>query len=462
MTYESMELATDIVRAALPCASHILAAPELRSSQSAHGADAGSIVQGGGCTEQGGGTSSITPPADRTLHTVREDYVEMDLWLSFPQWDQVSEHLTYHEDRRRASGGHVLIQLGDVSLALSPPLATSGFRSRFTLTHEHFCLSLQHRQAWGGEVTANARATLRAPLRQLPQGWFQFVHILNCLGAQLHRNRLSRVDVAIDLLDVPFSEVLSAYQSGHYVPWGCRHAAQTYEGQTTPTSLNFTTKHRRLLIYDKLCEMARRNNTLVECDALWCCVPEHAIRVEYQLRREYLGSSSVQSVEHWLAYRGSIVSALVSSWVRLVDRPPTRGNQRRASWHPIWNRLNEAVVAWEAGCEAPPPRGPDLDQRPRVHLDRLINQAVGCLYTAAVHGNTSRMPFELIPGILARLLSFSGDERWQATRIEHGLEIESAEVLQQRKAEAAGQIVEILDRYLRPAPRPRDDSVLPS
>lgn len=196
-------------------------------------------------------------------------------------------------------------------------------------------------------------------------------------GGKIIEEKLSRVDLCLDLAGLPVDQLLSLADQQHFI---CRARKRSlilddenYQG------MSFGSSPCRLIIYDKLKEQRDRPDPLrfrAMIDRRWGGnVPLCASRVEFQLGRDFLKAQGVNSPEDYERLRGSLIAYLTEEWFRLTDRPADRKNknQQRAEIHPLWQAIQGEFRKWTGE-----PNGPLISlEREKVDVELLGKQAVG-------------------------------------------------------------------------------------
>jgi hypothetical protein len=212
--------------------------------------------------------------------------------------------------------------------------------------------------------------------------WFNDAKVLvGILGGVIKKNKLSRVDICLDMPHVPLDEFVSCFDRGRYI---CRaNARSKYE--SSGISVCFGENPIKARIYDKLREVKKKANpekTLAMKLYRWGGgFPDSATRVEFQIRRDGLKLRGIDCVQDYLDRRASLASYLTTEWLRLtLDHVDKKNkNQSKARTLPLWEAVGDRLVWWGAGADAP------LDPLPKgkADVDQLIKQMVGVGRAAA-------------------------------------------------------------------------------
>ena len=223
------------------------------------------------------------------------------------------------------------------------------------------------------------------------------------LGATITDSRVSRVDPCVDIPGVGVDELCEAMEARNVVTRVKAANEDTY------VRLHRTVGMKRTGLTMGVGTMLRVYDKAIECRDLakrawmihkrWGGADQtKALRVEFQLRREFLGAKKnkgdadgmigrpvIDTVEDYLAHRAELVKYLTTAWVRFVepradDLPHTYKTKTRAESLPIWKRVQSCFEAWAGEGN----RG-EHQQMPREYIcvDPLIIQAIGCLESAA-------------------------------------------------------------------------------
>lgn len=234
-----------------------------------------------------------------------------------------------------------------------------------------------HRTQPSGCLTVSGEGCLLSPAR----GWWEMGNtLIDVLGGRVVGEKLSRVDICLDMPWIAIDEFLAAYREERYI---CRANSRGLE-EGNGTTIYFGRHPIRARIYDKRAEVlakARPSIRLAMKLYRWGGqIPDTATRVEFQLRREVLKRFGVNGPQDYFARRASIVDYLTRQWLRLTVEPVKRSshNQSRATVLPLWDDVWDAFAEWGAGADA------ELAPLPRedADTDQLMKQAKGVIKTA--------------------------------------------------------------------------------
>jgi hypothetical protein len=195
-------------------------------------------------------------------------------------------------------------------------------------------------------------------------------------------SKLSRVDLAVDLAGIPMSEVDFAQRSD-YVICAAREST-VYMRTSQTTGIMYGRGATVVRIYNKALETGRRGDKwawLVD-NRYGGVSPEHALRVEIQLRRDALREMGVDSFEDYIERRAAIARYIVTSWIRFTDSPVDRKNDnyKRSRMSSFWLRVVHAFESFTGSTE----RVVRRVRRTGGDVQSLLKQAVGCIAAAQV------------------------------------------------------------------------------
>ena len=259
------------------------------------------------------------------------------------------------------------------------------FDYRFTYQGIPICLA--KRRSMVGE-SANVFVQLRGNeclLHGAVEAHRKVADLLARLGAgEIHDEKISRIDLRLDVVGLPITTFKELIDRRCFVTRS--RYVQDWENKATLIWTGVTVgKHpRELRIYDKKYQQMRKYDAEIYqalVDRCWCGVdPEHAIRIEYQLGRNYLKRFEIHSLADVQANLGSLLNQLSTEFFRLTASPivSSEKHQSRAEVHPLWAGVQSALLehAQVPAQKLVPIRYECVEPR------KLIAQAVGCLVSA--------------------------------------------------------------------------------
>ena len=207
--------------------------------------------------------------------------------------------------------------------------------------------------------------------------------MIEALGGKIISNKLSRVDICLDMPGVEIEPLDRAFLEERYI---CRAVAKARHSGTGVT-IALGKSPLMCRIYDKKAEVELKANphkNLCMRVYRWKCneMPSAATRVEFELRRDALKDRGIDTVEDYYAKRADLVHYLTHDWLRFTANKVDRENknQSKARTLPLWNKIRKAFKRW-----AGEPVGRSLEplQKGKANVRNLIKQAVGVVLAAA-------------------------------------------------------------------------------
>ncbi|WP_145088339.1 hypothetical protein [Anatilimnocola aggregata] len=200
---------------------------------------------------------------------------------------------------------------------------------------------------------------------------------LERLGWHYEKGVASRCDICVDLINQAIKWFRDKYVAEAFV---CRAVDDGwYRKHRKVTGIVFG-KGIRCRIYDKVYETkddpAKRE--VMRVHRWGGVIPEEAVRVEFQLRREEMRDDfSVTDIYDLFSKLRTIGQKLTTDWLRFTAETPDRsnGHQSRAKVADVW-----ALVV-QRFFDAFPDAKEAAEPKPKVVPDtgRLLRQAVGCI-----------------------------------------------------------------------------------
>ena len=213
------------------------------------------------------------------------------------------------------------------------------------------------------------------------------------LGGLITKEKLSRVDIALDMPGVGMRDFLAAFKEERYI---CRAKSLGFT-KSNGLTLKFGESPLLLRIYDKLAETQKCANPRKAFDMemrRWNgMIPDQAARVEFELRREALKERGIDSVDDYFKKRADLVNYLVREWFRFTTESVDRENknQSRAEVLPLWKDVQTAFESWAgspAGCSLEPLNLEAVD------VTQLFKQALGVIKAAAKYQGKNNLNSE--------------------------------------------------------------------
>lgn len=217
------------------------------------------------------------------------------------------------------------------------------------------------------------------------QAWSIALDHLAKMGFKMKFNLVSRVDLCADLPGVETHSLVEKIVAGQCI----RRAKQD---QFFRDGYDYTGyvcgKEIRMRIYNKLLEVMNNPVKLaVMKDRRWGGeIPEHATRVEFQLRRDMLKERwNIQTVDNLFDKLWCIIMDLCFAWFRMTEEVITREdrkhkNHQRYEMSNIWREIAEGFLSWMSKPKEPEePR-----QVPKPDAKKDLASAIGSLARFAV------------------------------------------------------------------------------
>ena len=340
-----------------------------------------------------GGEISITPPPNHNLRRGGEDTAVVSLYVSWGDaFDTLCEQLRLAQTAAQADEPELngsIVRVGEFDLVLRPAGAKSGGAGgpyyAFVCEVEGFVIRIARRQT-PGENMPNVSATLGSVVLMrhgLTAAWQHLGEVIEAMGGNILDNKLSRIDPCADLAGMNVEALVKTMMDKKVVTRARKRAI--YFDADRPTGLSFGSGDLLCRAYDKLLEVREKRDEekyglLVE--KRWGGEPDHATRVEFQLRRECIKTFGISTVEDWIEKRAGVCAYLVNDWLRFC-KTKDRDNQQRSEISDEWRDVREAFEDW-AGSDDPSERFKEL----HADADALVKQASGCMVSVvAINGN---------------------------------------------------------------------------
>jgi len=203
---------------------------------------------------------------------------------------------------------------------------------------------------------------------------------IECLGCRIEWEKLSRVDLAIDLVGMPIETLQLPYENNQFIT-RCR-STNAFHNRVTETRSGFFAGRAPcyLTVYDKLHEVKKKQSieySIGMMDRRWGGeMPTAASRVEWQLHRTKLREFGVSTPKDFFDRQSAIYRKLMTGGFRLTNEVVDRvnNNQQRCTVLSVWQEITEAGASIFAS--------ESVDLTP---LDRSKVKALTALRTARGH-----------------------------------------------------------------------------
>lgn len=222
--------------------------------------------------------------------------------------------------------------------------------------------------------------------------------VLMSLGCEIDEDKLSRVDLCLDLPGVAPDIFVRAAREGRYIS-----QARIYrEIESSSHTVILGKDPLSLSIYNRLAVVKRKPNSpellhLMKHRRWGGTVPKHATRVEFRLRRDALKRFGIDSPDDYFQRRGDLVRHLCQKAFRFTDRRVDRNNTTRAKVLPLWLDIANGFASW-AGQPVGAPLKP-LPKKP-VNVSYLVKQAHGLVKRIARELGLTPIPFRDFDSIM--------------------------------------------------------------
>jgi hypothetical protein len=350
------------------------------------------LRRGTGPIRKGGVISNTPPPS--SIWIAAEDWFELNLYVKWhpTKWDELTKKLDeckhwagIRDSPTSLTGWNV----NGKSIAVEPIGAksgkgTKGIYSRWRFTYDELIRfrvvnrQLSHETMPNVGVSIDGRACTLDHAENL---YRRSVELIEALGGEVLKNKLSRVDICLDMPGVPLDAFERCFDEKRYI---CRANARS-KHESYGITVSFGQNPIMARIYDKLREVEKKADPVKELAMKvhrWGGdFPDEATRVEFQIRRDGLKSHGIDTVQDYLDRRASLASYLTEEWLRLtaahVDKK--NKNQSKARTLPLWQEVSENLVAWGAGATA------ELDplKKEDANVLQLFKQMLGVAKAAA-------------------------------------------------------------------------------
>ena len=323
-----------------------------------------------------------------------EDFLTASLWCKFEpvsRWDAMTAVLYHGKEAAKEDpeGDARIIKIKKEKIEVEPTGAKNGgLRTDFRFKWGGITFMLRReRDAQSPmpnlQIAAGSTLLMTMGIEAVWQRVLDFVGGEMC--GQVHRNTVSRVDMAVDLPDVPVSALASPLLCQQYVSRLPADEFYRKHGKVTGWKIGGG-RDVLLRVYDKALELRTRvDPEKAAAVRKWRWGGKEcteALRVEWQIRGNWLRSirlqgNEVRSVEEWIDQRGNVLRYLNSKTFRVVEGWQ-RGddNSNRAQTHPTWTHIRELFQEASGPCV---PFAVNRHTPKDAASRRLMAQARGCL-----------------------------------------------------------------------------------
>lgn len=340
-----------------------------------------------------GGRNPVTPQYWAGLDALTLNYqLEWENWKKEASQDGLGDILGYWHERAQEAGE--LMDLPDGLGRIHPGGGKIGGVKycKFKIERADCIILIADSQRNNGDwpnvkVEISGERCLVYPGGAV-EAWKAARGVLEGLGAQIHKESVSRADFCADFPGFDMATFHHAYLRRR---WACR-ANRHHPDQSNGVSLYFGSGAIVLRIYDKLAEMQAsalrgapaKYQHMIE--KRWNGVePEKAVRVEFQCRREWLKEYGVTDFDSLMWHARDLLGYLTgvegtARWFRFLTlRPHTKHselNQTADYWKFVQSVFMEQFSKPEPLVQIDPDK---------ADIETLLKQALGVLETAAAN-----------------------------------------------------------------------------
>ncbi len=216
--------------------------------------------------------------------------------------------------------------------------------------------------------------------------------VLESLGCVIEAEKLSRVDLCLDLPGINPDVFVTAARERRYIM-----QSRTYrEIESTSKTVILGKDPLSVSIYDRLAVVKRKPYHRELMDLMmhrrWNgIIPSHATRIEFRLRRDALKRFGIDKPYDYFKIRGDLVHHLCHKSFRFTEQTVDRRNTTRATILPLWHDVANGFAHW-AGRTVGGPLRP-LPKKP-ANVSHLIRQAYGLVQRIARERDLNPIPFQ--------------------------------------------------------------------
>jgi hypothetical protein len=299
--------------------------------------------------EKGGDFNNIPPSISQKV-SGSEDTAVIGCGVSWGEsFDNVMALLELRKQEARGPAGETAAVFGDYRFAVAASGFSAGGYVAYQLTASGVRFGIAATRSPHGE-TPNFYIRMGSAVLMYNDGiepvWWYVQEVIKAMGGELLWHKVSRVDLCVDLWDVEVRELHEDYRQG------CVTRAKykvTYEWGLSLSGFVLGKGDVQLRIYDKRLESERDPTKWDILQARRC--PDDwdgrvCTRVEFQLRREFLKSFGVHTINDWLAFRGGIADYLTTQWCRICEPITDRTHTTRPELSALWSRVKDDFALW--------------------------------------------------------------------------------------------------------------------
>jgi hypothetical protein len=246
-------------------------------------------------------------------------------------------------------------------------------------------ISVSRSQKYSGDcpnVFVNIGSVFLMAMGGLDNAWPVVRSMVEGFGGKIDVVKMTRVDVCVDMPGVSVVEFVEPFLQNRFVSRA--HKSSFHKDGKRYTGFSIGTDIM-LRVYDKLEEVSKKSETGkldVLVNEVWGYLPEHATRVEFQVRSEKLRTFGIVTLEDYFDKRARLCSYLSGQWFRLTEEVPDSSNQANFECTQLWKYVWHYFMEWSC------PYGGKPEPIKRVRTirsdpEQMLKQAVGCLTSVA-------------------------------------------------------------------------------
>jgi len=338
--------------------------------------------------EAGPPSDSMGPTKRNSNKSTRGGYDTLELGL-YGKWDQARfaslvELLAEKKESAQASPAYAM--LNNCEVLVEPKGFRAGCMYQFALAYHGIKIGITEKPS-KNYAAIRIRFGFEALIGRNAFELFEaLLEWLKGLEFNYEKSLVSRADLQVDMLDVPFRYFLEPIMNDKAVYRARKYAI--YGESKGPTSIRLGT-NVQICIYDKMAELWSINDIIK-----WELMKEHrsinpltdeCTRVEFRLRRESLKAMEIDSMEDLKEKQSSLVEFLHTKWFRLLSEPKKKSNTSRQPESELWKEVQsifDETFAVNDVEQSPICR--DWNKRRVIKCEphELEKQAAGCYASA--------------------------------------------------------------------------------
>ena len=264
--------------------------------------------------------------------------------------------------------------------------------------------------------------------------WDWFKAWIGSIGFTITANHVARLDMCVDMTDVTMLQI-GAHVTERRI--ACKPAKRGgHWNREIPETITWGRPGSplHLRIYDKLAELEAKDDnaklaTLIE-ERWGGDLPDNAIRVEYEMHRDFFRESDIDSIEDFFEKQATLAAYLTHAWFRMLVAPVKNRHYKDVDTSPEWKKIQEAFrQSFGESTTKLVRKRKQWAQMPK----RLMAQTKGCCESVlAMVGKVPKTREELFAFITESFTPFAGEMLMNISRkhdhmaLEEVLHIETA------------------------------------